>query len=108
MKLPKKKRKREEEKKEKQKKGKEAKYSLLYCVFHLQNKKNISLLCPFCVKRKRKEEQKRQSKAKKREKVAHLLLLLLAALCSFCFPLVSFDGVSLPLGNFLKKKKLKG
>ena len=39
-----------EEKKGKQKKkqkGKEAKYSLLYCVFHLQNKKKYFASLPF-------------------------------------------------------------
>jgi hypothetical protein len=66
--IAKKKKKREEEKKEKQKKGKEAKYSLLYCVFHLQNKKNISLLCPFCVKRKRKETSKKTKQSKEKRK----------------------------------------
>ena len=45
--IAKKKKKREEEKKEKQKKGKEAKYSLLYCVFHLQNKKKYFASLPF-------------------------------------------------------------
>jgi hypothetical protein len=56
----------EEEKKKGKKKGKEAKYSLLYCVFHLQNKKKYSLLCPFCVKStdKQKQKQKKQKKGK--------------------------------------------
>jgi hypothetical protein len=89
----------EEEKKKGKKKGKEAKYSLLYCVFHLQNKKKYSLLCPFCVKSTDKQKQK-QKKQKKKEKVGKPPLLL-----PFCplFPCLVFlvlcRCVS-PLGNF--------